>query len=415
MSSSRPSEMCNRGCFAPVLSKPMKMASCIALPTAFVLALGCSRKDDGPTLAPAASALPVSRTESAGTWHFTIDPKGTAHVEMPGLKENIRGDTSAVLGTIDVVPNDLSQSRGMVRVDLSTFSTHTFGTDQDATQTKHARTWLEVVVDGKTNDEMRWADFAIRSMEVSGASELTKVAVVREGNDDVRRVTLTAHGDLLVHGHKVDKDAFVDVAFHYPVGAAATTRPTRIEVKSKQPLRVVLKEHRTCGRGIRKASSWRGRRASLQKWPRRPTSPWTLPRLRRREFYRTKEIRYATEFVVRESRPLFWRHSGPARSWPVLASQPQPVHAREIPPVAPGAAAAGQASCSAAGCGAKKLPDTTSAAPSPAAAAAPGTTAVAATPAAVSAAGRLPRRRRPRLRRHPPNRQRVRKRKLQPR
>ena len=33
------------------------------------------------------------------------------------------------------------------------------------------------------------------------------------------------------------------MAFHYPSGAAADSQPTRLEIKSKQPLRVVLKEH----------------------------------------------------------------------------------------------------------------------------------------------------------------------------
>jgi hypothetical protein len=54
---------------------------------------------------------------------------------------------------------------------------------------------------------------------------------------------MTVHGELLVHGHKLPKDAAVDVAFHYPAGAAADSKPSRIEIKSKQPLRVVLKEH----------------------------------------------------------------------------------------------------------------------------------------------------------------------------
>jgi hypothetical protein len=162
---------------------------------------------------------------------------------MPGPKEHILGDTTAATGTLDVVARDLSQSRGLVRVDLSTFSTDTFKGPDDATQTTHARTWLEVVVDGKTNEPMRWADFAIRSLDNLSSSDLTKVAPTRDGDDDVRTVSATVHGDLLVHGHKTPKDAVVEVAFRYPSGAAPDARPARIEVKSKQPMRVVLKEH----------------------------------------------------------------------------------------------------------------------------------------------------------------------------
>ena len=52
---------------------------------------------------------------------------------------------------LDVAAKDLAQSRGLVRIDLATFATHTFGNDDDATQTKHALTWLEV--DGRRQDE----------------------------------------------------------------------------------------------------------------------------------------------------------------------------------------------------------------------------------------------------------------------
>ena len=98
-------------------------------------------------------------------WHYVVDPKSTTHVDMPGVKEHIKGDTTAATGHARRRARTTSRSRGgTVRIDLATFATHTFGTDDDATQTKHARTWLEVVVGDKTNDEMRWADFAIRGI-----------------------------------------------------------------------------------------------------------------------------------------------------------------------------------------------------------------------------------------------------------
>jgi hypothetical protein len=212
-----------------------------------VVMASCSKKDDGPQLAPSASALAVSKTEpsapSASVWHFAIDPQARTHAEMPGLKENIKGDTTAGTGNLDIVPANLADSRGLVRIDLSTFATHTFGNEDDASQTKHARTWLEVVVDGQNSDSMRWADFAIRSIDGLSATDLTKVPAASEGDSDVRRVTMTVHGDLLVHGHKVEKEDAVEVAFRYDRGASAEARPVRIEMKSKQPMRVVLKEH----------------------------------------------------------------------------------------------------------------------------------------------------------------------------
>lgn len=208
-----------------------------------VLVLGCGKKEDPAPAATAASALAASSADPAAqTWHYAIDAKSTAHVDMPGLSEHIVGDTSAAAGTLDVAPHDLAQSRGLVKVDLATFATHTFGNEKDADQTKHARTWLEAVVDGTPNEEMRWAEYAIRSIDGVSAADVTKVTPVRDGAEDVRTVTMTVHGELRIHGRKVEKEDRVEVSFRYPAGGAADAKPARLEVKSKQPIRVVLKE-----------------------------------------------------------------------------------------------------------------------------------------------------------------------------
>ncbi len=216
---------------------------CVCLAAA-VLA-GCDKKDATP-LAPAASALTASAPVAA-SWHYAVDPKSTTQIDMPGVKEHIKGDTTAATGTLDIVPKDLSQSRGLVRIDLSTFSTHTFGSDEDAAQTKHARAWLEVMASvdeaSAAGADMRYADLAIRSIDGLSATDLSAVAPAKDGADDVRTVSMTVHGELLVHGHKVPKDAAVDVVFRYSGGAAADAKPSRIQIKSKQPMRIVLKEH----------------------------------------------------------------------------------------------------------------------------------------------------------------------------
>jgi hypothetical protein len=210
---------------------------------ALVFSASCGKKDDAASLAPAASALAVSKAESGSmAWHYVVDPKSTTHVDMPGIKEHIKADTTAATGTLDVAARDLTQSRGQIRIDLTTFATHTFGSDDDATQTKHALTWLEVTVGDKTSEEMRWADFAIRAIDGASATDLTQVAPTKDGTDDVRTVSMTVHGDVLIHGHRVQKDGLVDVAFRYPSGAAADSRPSKIDIKSKEPMHVVLKE-----------------------------------------------------------------------------------------------------------------------------------------------------------------------------
>jgi hypothetical protein len=221
----------------------MHRAPAVAASLVILLAPACSKKDDPSQLAPSASALNESKAAPvAMAWHYVIDPKSTTQVDMPGIKEHIKADTTAATGTLDVVAKDLAQSRGLVRIDLGTFATHTFGNDDDAKQTEHARTWLEVTVGGKTNEENRWADFAIRSIDGVSGTDLTRIDARKDGADDVRTATMTVHGEVLIHGHRVQKDALVTVDFRYPAGAAADSKPARIAIKSKEPMHVVLKE-----------------------------------------------------------------------------------------------------------------------------------------------------------------------------
>jgi hypothetical protein len=208
------------------------------------LSAGCGKKGDAVQVAPSATSLAVSSASAAAaSTHFVMDPRSSSHVDMPGDVEHIVADTTAAAGTLDVVLSDLGQTRGLVRVDLATLTTSTFHSSRDVDQTKHARTWLEAVVDGKTNEAMRWADFAIRSVDGLSATDIAKVPAARDGADDVRRVSAIVHGDLLVHGHQVAKDGAVEVTFRYPAGAPADSKPARVEIKSTQAMHVVLKEH----------------------------------------------------------------------------------------------------------------------------------------------------------------------------
>ncbi len=216
-----------------------------ALLSALCMGPACSKKGDEVSVAPTSSGLTASAANAvAPTWHYQIDTKSETQVDLPGIKEHIKGSTSEAAGTLDIVPGDLAQSRGVVRVDLSTFTTHTFGDEsKDSTQTKHARTWLEAVLDGKKNEPMRWAEFALRSVDGLSATDVRKVAPVKEGSEEVRIVTMTVHGELLVHGHSVPKQDRVEVVLYYPAGASSESMPARIEVKSKEPMRVTLKDH----------------------------------------------------------------------------------------------------------------------------------------------------------------------------
>ncbi len=215
-----------------------------------LLAVGCD--DKKPNLAPVASTLAPSTAAHDGggsAKKFVIDEPSKTSLEMEAPKEKIKAVTSGATGTLDVDFTNITNSRGEVKVDLVTLATSTFAEqDKNATQTMHARTWLEVAdgesgkLDEETKKTNRYAVYAIRSIESPSATDVTKLAPTKDGDDEVRAVTMTTKGELLVHGHKVEREADVEVAFRYDAGAPAD-KPKAIWIKSKKPFRVVLAEH----------------------------------------------------------------------------------------------------------------------------------------------------------------------------
>lgn len=223
------------------------VTTCVGLGLASLA--GCDDKK-GPALAPSASALASSTPPaSAMATRFAIDPKSETTLSLEAPQEKIKAKTNAAAGTLDIDLKNVASSRGEVKIDLSTLTTSTFGVEsKDKSQTTHARTWLEVAdgedgkLDEKVKEQNRYAVYAIRSIENPSATDVTKVAPTKDGADEVRTITMTTKGELLVHGHKVDREGEVEVGFRYDPGAAAD-KPKAVTVKSKKPFRVVLAEH----------------------------------------------------------------------------------------------------------------------------------------------------------------------------
>jgi hypothetical protein len=208
----------------------------------------CDKKDEAPvTPTIAASAIaPPPAPVSPSALHYVLDPAAKTSIDMPAPKERIKGDTTAAAGEITVVPNDLAKTTGQVKIDLTTLTTHTFDdASKDKAQTEHAHNWLEAgdLVSSEVKEANRWVIFTIRSIDGLTEHDLSKVPTVHAGDDDGRTVAATAKGDFFLHGHQVPKDVAVEVVFHYPTGQAATAEPTRLEIRTKTPLRVTLAEH----------------------------------------------------------------------------------------------------------------------------------------------------------------------------
>jgi len=223
-----------------------------AIVAAMTVAIGLVACDDKKaTTAPVASSLapstPAPTTNK--TLKFAIDPRSATTIDMPAPKEHIKAVTEGAMGTIEVDPMNLANTRGEIKADMLSLTTKTFDdAAKDKSQTTHARTWLEVAdgEEGKLDDSVknanRWAVYAIRSIDNLSATDLTKIAPTKDGADDVRTVTATTHGELLLHGHKADREADVEVAFHYAPGAPAD-KPSSLTIKSKKPFRATLADY----------------------------------------------------------------------------------------------------------------------------------------------------------------------------
>ncbi len=228
----------------------MRYALCLVA-AGMAMLTGCKDKDAGVTLAPSASSLAASTPAPTTNkiLKLQIDPKSKSTIDMPAPKEHIKAYTDAAAGNLDVDVMNLANSRGEVKMDLSTITMNHFEDQKDnEAQTKHARCWLEVsdCEDQKLDDAVKTANkyavFAIRSIDNLSATDLTKVPATKDGDDDVRAVKMTAHGEVLIHGHKVDKDADLEAAFHYAPGQPAD-KPKLVTLKSVKPFRLTLAEH----------------------------------------------------------------------------------------------------------------------------------------------------------------------------
>jgi hypothetical protein len=217
-----------------------------------VFALGapaCRKETSDPPSPPAAPVAVSSAAHAGSSVDYAIDPSGKASIDMPAPSERIKGETTAAKGVLHVDREDLAATRGDVFIDLGTLATHTFDdADKNATQTHHAHTWLQIddkMTDGAARERNRWAHFAIRSIDGLSAADLTHVAPARVGGDDVRSVSLVAHGELEVHSlpAKGLASAPLEVRFHFPAGAPATASATAIDIVSKGPFTITLADH----------------------------------------------------------------------------------------------------------------------------------------------------------------------------
>jgi hypothetical protein len=188
-----------------------------------------------PTLAPTASALAVSKSESRAAAKWTIDEAGKASFVMAGKLETIQGDATRMRGNLEIDLADLTKTRGSIECDMTTLVTRTFeDVEKNQKQTVDALTWLEVHergADPAKIEEHRWAVFAIREITKAEPKDLSQGGAARS-------TKVTAKGELLLHGRKSDHTVELDASVAFD-----GEKPKSLTLKTSKPFTVSLIAH----------------------------------------------------------------------------------------------------------------------------------------------------------------------------
>ena len=187
-------------------------------------------------LAPVASALKASKSESTSAQTWSIAADSEAEFVMKGKLETIKGRVKAGQGELQIDIGDLLKTRGTIKLDVSTLSTSTFEEEgKNKKQTVDALTWLEVHERGAAADEIKsnqFASFAIRKIDSAVPADLTTVSGAERGSK------VKATGELLLHGRKSTHTVELDIKFSFE-----GKRPTALRIDSAKPFTVSLKAH----------------------------------------------------------------------------------------------------------------------------------------------------------------------------
>lgn len=200
------------------------------------LLVGCDKTDARAVKRVAAPVEAVSSASGIGRMRFDVVPSGTATFLIDAPLEKIKGRATTFRGELDVDTGDLTKTTGEIDVDLDALRTETFeAADENATQTGHAKNWLEIGtdVDAKTREENRWIRFTIRGLTMLGSARLADIA---ETNGE-RVVHVTARGELWLHGVSSPKTVALTATFD--------GNPTlgSVHFVTDSPLDVSLREH----------------------------------------------------------------------------------------------------------------------------------------------------------------------------
>jgi len=199
------------------------------------------------TLAPTASALTASGPAAAEAQPLGVD-SATSSVKflMDSPLEKIDGDApGSVTGELYVVPQDLTKSTGLIKIDLNQLTLYQQRRAEEQgdyserkkndKQNEHARDWLQIVphegeVTAAQAEMNRWVEFKLEKLETA-----TPNVAALSGAE--RKVSATVSGDFRLHGRKAKKSGKLELTFKY-----AGDKLDSVIVKTAEPITVKLEE-----------------------------------------------------------------------------------------------------------------------------------------------------------------------------
>jgi hypothetical protein len=159
--------------------------------------------------------------------------------------ENIHGvATKAIHGELMVDPNELSATRGQIRIDLDRLElfqskldekTGAFSSENKSEkQNEDMKAWFEISEDtpAQVRERNRWATFDLQNVTVPSGSDLATL----QGAERNVRAHIT--GSFTLHGHQAPVSADVSLSFGF-VGEELKS----IRVSSISPVRVGLEQY----------------------------------------------------------------------------------------------------------------------------------------------------------------------------
>jgi YceI-like domain len=204
-------------------------------------ATGCAKKSPKPVhtepwLAhPPPSAAASADGGAAVLTRYTLTEQSVIRFELPTRLGKVQGKLTKVSGELSVALSALAQSRGQVRVDLSSLQ---IDNTDSADWLARAEAALNVADAG--SGAAPQASFDISALE-DVAPDAIEPVVARDGGAlPTRRARAVADGNLLLNGFRVVKREPLEAEFGFANDVAI---PATVVIRSRAPFVISLETH----------------------------------------------------------------------------------------------------------------------------------------------------------------------------